>query len=62
MNKNSTLELLARLEDFRKKMERGEISEGCADWVVRMCQAMIAQDHYNNRMDWTKELREMEAK
>jgi hypothetical protein len=49
-----TLETLKKLEDFRIKMDKGEIKEGCADWVVRCCQAIIAKGHFDTRREWTE--------
>jgi anti-sigma28 factor (negative regulator of flagellin synthesis) len=41
--KQDVLKILERIEQLRKKIENGEIKAGGADWVVRMCQAEIAQ-------------------
>jgi len=38
---NTIREILNDIEDFRIKLEKGEISEGSPDWVVRICQAKI---------------------
>lgn len=54
MNEGNLLVLLKELEDFRIKLENGEIQPGCADWVVRMCQATIASHGFKNRVEWTK--------
>lgn len=59
MKKEDALEILNRLEEFRKKLENGTINAGGADWVVRMCQAKVAQDFYSQRSAWTDALKEM---
>jgi len=57
MTNTETIETLKRLEDFRIKLDNGEIQAGCADWIVRMCQAKVAQNHFTNRMEWTALIR-----
>lgn len=57
MTKQENLQLLKKLEDFRIKMIKGEITEGCSDWIVRMCQAYVAEEHFKNRMEWSIILR-----
>lgn len=54
--KNQLLEILESLEQFRVKAEKGETS-GSIDWAIRMCQAKVAQGHFENRVDWTKALK-----
>lgn len=39
--KNEVLSILQRLEEFRKKVERGDAS-GSPDWIIRMCQAKVS--------------------
>lgn len=56
MTKTAVLEILSRLEEFRKDIESGKIQAGQADWIIRMCQANVAQGHFETRMDWTEEL------
>ena len=53
MRESDIVELLTDLEEFRLKMRNGEITEGCSDWVVRMCQAHIAKKCFTNRNEWT---------
>ena len=48
-----TLIQLKKLEEFRIKLETGEKQAGSIDWVVRMCQAIIAKDNFENRNEWT---------
>ena len=51
------LALLEKLETFRQKLESGEIQAGCADWVVRMCQANVADyTQFNDRVSWLREI------
>lgn len=57
MENKEVLIILDKLETFRKKLASGEISEGCADWTVRTCQAIVAEDSFKNRVEWTEELR-----
>lgn len=51
--KLEVLEVLFRLEEFREKVEKGEITAGAADWVIRKCQAEVAHGHFKERKDWT---------
>ena len=55
--KQQTLEILKRLENFRKRVENGEVS-GSDDWIIRMCQAKVAQDHFNDRAEWSRQIGE----
>ncbi len=51
------LAILKKLEVFRIKLENGEIQAGCADWVVRMCEANVADyTQFRDRASWEKEL------
>lgn len=53
------LAILKKLEDFRVKLETGEIQTGCADWVVRMCEACVADyTQFKTRADWIEELKD----
>ena len=53
------LAILEKLEKFRCKLEAGEIQEGCADWVLRMCEANVADfTQFRTRADWEKALKE----
>ena len=53
MTEQENIQVLSKLENFRLKLRNGEIQDGSADWVVRMCQAHIAEEHYTNRNQWT---------
>lgn len=53
------LAILKDLEKFRIKMETGEINAGCADWIVRMCEATVAdytQFRGGPRKEWEAQL------
>ena len=51
--------ILAKLEDYRIRLEKGEATAGCTDHVIRMCEAIVAQyGPYSNRNQWVAELRE----
>lgn len=52
------LDILNRLEDFRNKINNGEIQEGTSDWVIRMCEAEVAKGHFETRKEWTTLLNE----
>jgi len=52
MENEKVLELLKKLEVFRKKLELGEIAEGCSDWIVRSCEAIVADGCFRNRSEW----------
>ena len=53
------LALLTELEKFRIKMERGETQPGCADWAVRVCQAIVASKTQfgESRACWLAEIK-----
>lgn len=52
------LELLARLENYRQKMESGELTPGTHDHTIRMCQAHVAElSDFRDRADWVESLR-----
>ncbi|GIN22632.1 hypothetical protein [Siminovitchia fordii] len=51
------LNILSRLEHFRKDIETGKINPGCNDWIIRMCQAEVAQGYFEHRMDWTEKIK-----
>lgn len=56
------LKILQDLEIFRHKLNCGETQAGGADWVVRACEAIVAEHAgYNNRATWAQELRERGA-
>lgn len=50
------LDILKRLESFREKINKGEIQEGTSDWIIRMCEAEVAQGHFENRSQWTNKI------
>lgn len=52
--KDQILDILNRLEEFRNKINSGEIQEGPGDWIVRMCEAEIAKGHFETRAEWTE--------
>jgi len=54
---NETLEILSKLENFRQRMQDGTTQPGTADWVARVCQAIVAEGHYNDRVDWVTALK-----
>jgi hypothetical protein len=60
MTKIDNIITLKKLEDFRIKLENGEIKAGCADWVIRMCQAFIAEEYFANRVEWCNILKYQE--
>jgi len=53
------IEILAKLEDYRRRLKTGESTPGCVDHVLRMCQAKVAEGSYKNRNDWIDELRSL---
>ena len=52
--KNHVLEILNRLEELRNKINNGEIQEGTSDWLIRICQAEVAKEHFETRREWTE--------
>ncbi|MFJ7954289.1 hypothetical protein ACIQZG_22565 [Lysinibacillus sp. NPDC096418] len=51
---NQVLDILKRLEVFRNKINNGEIQKGDCDWLIRMCEAEVAQGHFKTRMEWVE--------
>lgn len=52
------LAILQKLEDFRKRIESGETQAGCPDWIIRVCEANVAElTQFKSRADWVKELK-----
>jgi len=58
MDQNDILETLQRLEEFRVKIENGDMQAGCPDWIIRVCQAKVAQDHFSSRVEWSEMLKD----
>jgi len=53
------LAILEKLEAFRQKMENNEIQAGCADWVVRVCEAAVADyTQFEDRVSWLNAIKE----
>jgi len=50
---NQILNILKRLEELRRKINNGEIQEGSSDWLIRICEAEVAQGFFETRTDWT---------
>ena len=48
------LSVLSELENYRLRIEKGLTTAGSVDHVIRMCQAKIANDVFENRNDWAK--------
>ncbi len=52
------LELLAKLENYRQKIDSGELEPGTTDHTIRMCQAQVAElSDFRNRVSWVGALR-----
>lgn len=52
------IKILIRLEEYRKKLESGQLIPGCHDHTVRMCEAIVASEmRYKNRAEWLEEIR-----
>ncbi len=52
------LAILKKLEEFRVKLETGEIQAGCPDWIVRVCEACVADyTQFKTRADWVAEIK-----
>ena len=52
------INVLEKLEQFRMKLHNREITPGSEDWVVRACQAIVADaGEYQDRASWVQELR-----
>lgn len=50
---NDLLKALKELEIFRIKILTGKINPGTPDWIIRMCQAKVANlTKYNDRVSW----------
>ena len=53
------LAILEKLEVFRNKLSNGEMQPGCPDWIVRMCEATVADySQFRTRADWIKQIKE----
>ncbi len=52
----NVLNVLERLENFRMRVVKGETS-GSLEWAIRMCQAHIATDYYEDRKTWEAALK-----
>jgi len=54
------LAILTKLEAFRVKLESGRpATHENPDWVVRMCEATVAEyTQFKNRASWVAELKE----
>jgi hypothetical protein len=51
------LAILQELEDFRNRLNTGATRPGEPDWVVRMCEAIIAEfASFPSRNTWTSKL------
>ena len=52
------INVLEKLEQFRMKLHNREITPGSEDWVVRACQAIVADaGEYQDRASWMNKLR-----
>jgi len=50
---NDLLKALKELETFRIKILTRKITPGTPDWIIRMCQAKVANlTKYNDRVSW----------
>ncbi|NLW48009.1 MAG: hypothetical protein GXY86_11840 [Firmicutes bacterium] len=52
--KNKTLETLRKIENYRKRLEENPREAGCTDHVIRMCQALVADGVFSDRIEWSK--------
>lgn len=57
MEKDELLNILERLENYRKRIEENPQNAGCIDHVIRMCEAQVAHGTFETRMEWTELLK-----
>jgi hypothetical protein len=55
MDKETVLLILLKLEQMRLRVERKESSLN--DNTIRLCQAEIAKEHFQDRKEWTNILK-----
>lgn len=52
-NHFNCLAILNELEGFRLRLETNQIQTGTPDWIVRMCEAIVADyTQWETRADW----------
>jgi len=53
------LNILGEIEEYRMGLDRGELTPGCTDHTIRICEAIVAKYlPSQNRSEWERDLKE----
>jgi hypothetical protein len=52
------LAILKKLEEYRIKLDTGELQPGCPDHAIRMCEAIVTYfTQFKTRCEWGEEIK-----